>query len=149
MATFEGIVTVEDDRVPVTVGIDPTRVTLVAGDVSIGEWPVDECVITDEGGGTWSIEAEDEKLSFQPEEPGRFAASLDGNDMPTRMAAPEPEAPEPEMTEPGDLEDVESSSDGLVVDEGPPPRSATLIGFYALAALTAALGVWALISLIA
>ncbi len=138
MTTFEGIVTLDDDSVPVTVGLDQEKVTLVAGDVRIGEWPMTECVITDIGDGTWEIEAEQDTLSFLPKEPDRFAQSLNGQtDKPDDV--PSVVADEAAL--------VEGMRDSVVSDD-PGPKRATVIGFYVLAAITAALGLWAIVGVI-
>jgi len=142
VSTFDGSVTFGEDKVQVTIGLDRKKVSLVAGDVDIGEWSTSECIITDKGAGTFLIEAEDDTLSFVPEEPGRFAHSLEANGVPTAatMAAPV------EETTPVETADDDSGEE-MTIMEGPPPKMNTLIAFYALAVLTAALGIWAFVSL--
>ncbi|MGB8359969.1 MAG: hypothetical protein WCE80_01055, partial [Acidimicrobiia bacterium] len=58
----------------------------------------------------------------------------------------------PEATEPGD-EPAEPEGDAVLVGEdgiaeAPPPRALTLALFYALCALTAVMGVWAIVAMI-
>jgi hypothetical protein len=38
--------------------------------------------------------------------------------------------------------------DSIEIVDGPPPRTATLVGFWILVALTTALGVWAALALL-
>ena len=38
MTTFPGVATLKEDNVPVMVGLDDEKITLVSGEVSIGEW---------------------------------------------------------------------------------------------------------------
>jgi hypothetical protein len=138
MTTFPGTVTFEDDRVPVTVGIDIDKITLVSGVIEIGEWPAAECTFVEKGDGSWVIEAEDDAVFFLPDDPGRFARGLVGH----------------LIIDPDSLRDTMSStgtSSGAVeftVPEGPAAKPLTLAGFYALCLVTAALGFWALFSLI-
>jgi hypothetical protein len=41
------------------------------------------------------------------------------------------------------VSDPSRSLDSIEIKEGPPPRSATLVAFWLLVALTTALGIWA------
>jgi hypothetical protein len=123
-------VALEDDRVPVTVGLDGEKISLVAGDVPIGEWPAGEYLVIDLGEGTFVIEAEDESLSFHPDDPGGFARSLGGSPATTVSRV------------------ADAPSDTIEIRESPPPKPATLVGFYALVVITAALGIWAFLTLI-
>ena len=137
MITFAGVVTLEDDRVPVTIGFDEDEVTLVSGRVEIGKWPTGDCNIVENGDGTWVIEADDGSVSFRPDDPQQFEQGLADQlvadtDLPAAVSGEEPRVEEP---------------DGVVLD-GPRPRPWTVVGFYALALVTAALGVWSFISII-
>jgi hypothetical protein len=128
MNQYRGIATFEDDQFPLTVGLDGERLSLVSGDVSIGEWPAGEYVVIDLGEGTFVIEAEKSSIPFQPEDPREFARGL-GSEAPTASRRSVP------------METVQ-------VPEGPPPKPATLAAFYTLAAITLALAIWAVISLL-
>jgi len=131
MTRFPGVVTLDEERVDVTVGLEGDKISLVAGDVSIGEWGAGEYVVVDLGSGTFVIEAEEGSISFHPDDPGGFARGIVGE--------PEPAAED---------EPIRGRSlDTIEIKEGPPPGRATLLGFYALSAVTVALGIWALISL--
>lgn len=144
MPTFDGIIRFDQERIPVTVGVDPDRITLVSGETDVGEWSTDECTITDEGAGTWLIEAEDDALSFAPEEPGRFAHSLEAHGVTSVPAeAKTDSAQEAALVADG----AEDSDDEIEIVEGPPPKTQTVIAFYVLAVITAALGIWAFVSL--
>ena len=136
MITFAGVVTLEDDRVPVTIGIDRDEITLVSGQVEIGKWPAEDCTFLEKGDGSWVIEADHDSVAFLPDDPGRFAKGLSGH--------PIVEA----ETISGQAKTDANAEARFVVREGPRPRPMTLIGFYALAAVTAALGVWAFINVL-
>ena len=129
MTIFPGVVSLDDSNIKVTVGLDDNTITLVAGEVEIGEWSSSECQIKENGKGSWVIEAEEERLPFLPDDPSGFALWLNG-DVSSPQIQPSPAG----------------GSDPAI--EGPPPRPLTVTAFYALAALTTALGVWALITLI-
>ena len=146
VSTFDGSVTFGEDKVQVTIGLDRKKVSLVAGDVDIGEWSTSECIITDKGAGTFLIEAEDDTLSFVPEEPGRFAHSLEANGVPTAEAETKALEEAIEATAPAEPTDDDSGEE-LTIMEGPQPKMNTMIAFYVLAVITAALGIWAFVSL--
>lgn len=129
MTTFPGVVTLNDDNVPATVGLDEERITLVSGEVSIGEWLAGEYEVIDLGSGTFVIEANDDSIPFLPDDPGSFARGLHREPVP---AAPGRSSP----------------MDSIEIVDGPPPQTATLVGFWILVALTTALGVWAAIGLL-
>lgn len=137
MTTFPGVAKLNEANVPVVVGLDDERIRLVAGEVAIGEWPVGEYSIIDLGSGTFVIEADEDTIAFHPDDPGGFARGL----APTRIDVVSGSAASerPHSTVNADVVDIR---------ESPRPGVKTMIGFYALAALTAALGVWALLSLI-
>ena len=128
MTTFPGVMTLNDDNVPVTVGLDDERITLVSGEVSIGEWLVGEYEVIDLGSGTFVIEAEDDSIPFLPDDPISFARGLHLEPVPT----PEPSRP----------------ADTFEVIDGPAPQPRTVVAFWLLVAVTAALGIWAVLSLL-
>jgi len=144
VSTFDGFVTFDQDKVPVTVDLDPEKVTLDAGDTHIGEWSTSECLITDQGAGTFLIEAEGDTLSFEPQEPGRFAHSLEANGVPASEA--KTRAKNVEQAAPVEANHDDSEEEFTIV-ESPSPKTNTVIAFYALAIITAALGIWAFVSL--
>ncbi|HEY6627746.1 MAG TPA: hypothetical protein VI193_02040 [Acidimicrobiia bacterium] len=122
---------------PVMVGIDIDKITLISGEVEIGEWPTAECTFVEKGDGSWVIEAEDDSVFFLPDDPSRFAQGLAGHLIIDADALTETSA-------------AHSEADNGVFDvaEGPSPKVLTVVGFYALCAITLALGVWAAVSLI-
>ena len=122
---------------PVMVGIDIDRITLISGEVEIGEWPTAECTFVEKGDGSWVIEAEDDSVFFLPDDPSRFAQGLAGHLIIDTDALTETSA-------------THSEADNGVLDvpEGPAPKVLTVVGFYALCAITLALGIWAAVSLI-
>ncbi|HSK06460.1 MAG TPA: hypothetical protein VK990_02985 [Acidimicrobiia bacterium] len=130
MTTFAGVVTLNDDNVPVTVGLDEDRITLVSGEGSIGEWLAGEYQVIDLGSGTFVIEANDDSIPFLPDDPGSFARGLHPEPVPDSVSG------------------HSAPIDNIEIVEGPPPKTATLIGFWILVALTTALGVWAAIGLL-
>lgn len=171
MNTFSGIVTLDGEDVPVTIGLDNQRASLMSGDMEIGDWSDDECSITPGADGIWLIEAESEALNFSPGRPDLFARAVservgatDEDEDPEEDSAEEDvaENAEPETDDAGvvstpeepwtpaeetEREPPTSSSKEFEVVDGAPPRSATMIGFYVLAGITAVLGVWAVISI--
>jgi hypothetical protein len=138
VTTFPGTVAFEDDRVPVTVGIDLDKITLISGEVEIGEWSAAECTFLEKGDGSWVIEAEDDAVFFLPDDPGRFAR---------RLAAHLIIDTDGLTDEIGPIAATDAA--GFSVPDGPSAKPLTLVGFYALCVVTGALGVWALFSLIA
>lgn len=139
MTTFPGTVTFEDDRVPVTVGIDIDKITLISGEIEIGEWPAAECTFLEKDDGSWVIEAEDDSVFFLPDDPRRFAQGLAGH------LIIDPDS----MTDAMSSTSAKPGAGSFTVPEGPAAKALTLVGFYALCAITAALGVWAFLSLLA
>lgn len=134
MTNHSGVVALDGGDVQVTVGLDEAVVRLLAGDAAVGEWASGECEIIDNGDGTWAIAAEDETLSFLPDDPDGFAQVISGASHEVEAVAHPPSDP---------------SGDGFEILESPPPRPLTMVAFYLSAGLTGALGVWALISLFA
>jgi len=130
MTTFPGRVALEDDQVPVTVGLEDDKISLVSGEVSIGEWGAGEYIVIDLGEGTFVIEAEESSLSFQPDDPGGFARSI-GQESPKTQT-----------------EARAAVLDSIEIKESPPPHASTLAAFYTLVVVTSALGIWALITLL-
>jgi hypothetical protein len=123
MTTFPGTVQLEDAALPATLGLGDHKISLVAGDSPIGEWTTGEYSIVDLGSGTFVIEAADDSISFQPDDPGGFAAEI---------ATPAAE---------------ETPTEGAVEPEfGPKPKVWTMVAFYVLVALTLTLGIMAALS---
>jgi hypothetical protein len=176
VSIFSGIVTLDGEDVPVTVGLDNQRLNLMSGDMEIGDWSEDDCSISAGADGKWLIEAESETLSFAPSRPDLFARAVServgessemdedpvgentadedtADENPGGENISEPKTvvasegePEPSVEEAVDDATSSSPKEFEVVD-GPPPRSTTMIGFYILAGITAILGVWAVISI--
>jgi len=130
MTRFSGVVTLNEGHVPVMVGLDDDRISLVAGEVSIAEWQSGDYVVVDLGTGTFVIEAEEGSISFHPDDPNSFARVI----VNEQDIAPESAS----LTSLGTVE----------IREGPAPKPSTLAGFYVLVVLTAALGIWALLTLL-
>lgn len=130
MADFAGQVLLDNDIVDVIVDLSQDTISLVAGGVEIGTWATEECTIRPVGDGLWMIYAEDDALSFEPSDPRGFENILNGAAAP--VARPK---------QPG--RHLKAS-----LHQSPPPRLGTLLGFYLLAAVTVALGIWAIMSLI-
>ena len=86
----------------------------------------------DLGAGEFVIEAEDDSIPFVPDDPSSFALGIQ-RDIETPAAA---------------AEEAGRSTGALEVKEGPPPKPATLAAFWVLAIITAALGIWATVSLV-
>lgn len=132
MTTFPGVVTLNNDDVPVMVGLDDERISLIAGEVSIGEWLSGEYVVIDLGSGTFVIEAEDDSIPFHPDDPRGFARGVNRD-----QSEPAPSPADPAR-----------ALDTIEIKDGPAPQRATVAAFYTLVVITAALGIWALISLL-
>ena len=128
MTTFPGVATLKEDNVPVMVGLDDEKITLVSGEVSIGEWLAGHYEVIDLGAGEFVIEAEDDSIPFVPDDPSSFAQGIH-RDTETPAAA-------------------DRSPGALEVKEGPPPKPAAVAAVWVLAVITAALGIWATLSLL-
>jgi hypothetical protein len=128
MTTFPGVATLKEDNVPVMVGLDDEKITLVSGEVSIGEWLAGQYEVIDLGSGEFVIEAKDDSIPFHPDDPSSFALGIQR---------------EPETPLAADL-----SSATHEIKDGPPPKPVTLAAFWVLALVTAALGIWATLSLL-
>jgi hypothetical protein len=140
---YDGVVTLADDDIPVIVELDEEYVRMSAGGTEVGHWPTDECQITHVSDTTYAITAEDETLRFVPNQPGLFAAAVNGATETTSLAKPV-KAVEPDYSP--ETESGPTTDDG--VREAPAPQPLTMGLFYALCLTTAALAVWALISII-
>jgi hypothetical protein len=133
------VVAFDDNRVPVIVGVEDDIIRLSADGHEIGEWTGEECTILYEGDGVFTINAEDETLRFLPRDPKSFAAAIDGGAMlkstPTAGSAAQDES-------------ATRGERSAAWAEAPAPKRITKILFYLIAAVTAALGLWALVSLV-
>jgi hypothetical protein len=123
MTTYAGVATMENDHVPIRVDLDDEKITLVSGEISIREWQAGDYEVIDLGSGEFVIRTDQDSIPFLPDDPGSFAEGTQTESAPAR-------------------------TDTFEVRLGPPPRPLTLVGFWALAILTAALGIWGLISLV-
>ncbi len=128
MTSFPGVATLKDDHVPVMVGLDDEKITLVSGEISIGEWLAGHYQVVDLGSGEFVIEAEDDSIPFVPDDPSSFALGLHHDPTPA--------------------EADRASTAAIEVRDGPPPQPLTLVGFWVLAAITLGLGIWATLSLL-
>lgn len=124
MAKYDGVVTLADGDIPVNVAFDNGHIRMSSAGTEIGQWSADDCLIEATDDETFTISAEDETLRFIPDEPVRFAAAIGAKSTPN--APPE----------------------SVGIREAPPPRTVTMIGFYALCVVTAALAVWSFLALI-
>jgi hypothetical protein len=138
VSLFDGVVTLGDQDVPVIIGLEEEGIRMSSGGEEIGEWADGDYSIDAADDGAYTITAEDESLRFVPTNPLLFAAGLNGGSAPIPESLEEPIGPR-QIAEP-------TSKPGLQGD-APEPRAITLGVFYALAAITGALGLWALISL--
>jgi hypothetical protein len=134
MAIYDGVVTLAEDDFPVIVELDDEHVRMSASGTEIGEWRTDECLITHVADSTYTITAEDETLSFVPNQPGLFAAALSIDREALAVAMPSEPDPGP------------ATDDGM--REAPPAQPLTMGLFYALCLLTAGLATWALVEMI-
>jgi len=132
------MVTLDKTDVPVIVELDEDYVRLSASGTEIGNWSADECQIAHIGDTAYAITAEDETLHFVPNQPGLFAAAVSGA---SREPVPPPADPAP--TSAGPVTHVADTS-----DDAPAPKPLTMGLFYALCVTTAALALWALVSLV-
>jgi hypothetical protein len=142
---YDGIVNLDEDEIEVIIGLDPDRVHLRAGDLEIGDWAPEECFIAYLGEGVYSITAENESLRFVPRDARMFQEGLNHGTGYGLSPAPDPETAERQRGRHARREEVVAA---VLEGEAPPPKPLTRILFYALSAVTAALGVWALVSII-
>lgn len=137
MSIYDGVVTVDEDDVQVILGMDDDKIRLSAGGLEIGEWPADDCSIDPVGNGVFTITAENETLTFVPNNPTTFSAAMNVERVPVQ----EPDRPR--------VPSEEISNDkSKLKDDIPNANSLTMAAFYALAAITAVLGVWALVTIV-
>lgn len=146
---YDGIVNLDQDEVEVIIGLDPDRVHLRAGDLEIGDWAPDECVIAPLGEGVYAITAENHSLRFVPRDARLFEAGLNhGTGYGLSPAPKQDESQTRRGRHSKTIPGPETSTTHGEPMAAPPPKPLTLASFYGLAAVTAALGVWALLRLI-
>jgi len=134
---YDGVVTLDESDIPVVVELGADHVRLSASGTEIGQWATNECHIAHVSDTTYTITAEDETLQFVPNQPGLFAAAVNGDSRHDTPAA----SPAVDM----DTEEGQPTSSDRVA---PPPKPLTMGLFYTLCVATAALAVWSLISII-
>ena len=147
MPRYDGIVSLDHDVVQVIIDLDPDRVHLRAGDHEIGDWAAGECAIAALGDGAYSITAENQSLRFVPRNPRLFEDGLNhgtgyGMSAPSQSDAAGHRVGRHTKTPP------EAAAATGKETEAPPPKPVTVALFYALAAATGALGIWALLSIV-
>lgn len=140
MSLFDGVVTFDDTNVPVIIGLQEDGLSMSSGGAEIGQWGEGEYSIDRTEDGAYAITAENETLRFVPTNPSLFAAGIGiGVTPPTQQdeteTSTEHSPPPPQVRG--------ESRHG----EAPAPKTLTRVAFYVLAAITAALGLWALVSL--
>ena len=136
MPSYDGVVTLDEADVEVILGLDEDRIRLSAGGTEIGDWSAEECSIADSGEGVFTITAENESLQFTPASPSDFAAEIKRGQVESPASGVVDEEP-PHEEEP-------SSGEHDFEDAKP----MTMALFYALAGVTAILGLWALATLV-
>ncbi len=136
---FDGVVTLNDDQVPVIIGLEDDGIRMSTNGTEIGEWSIGEFTIAHRGDGKYTITADNESLVFTPNRPDLFAVGL-GQPLAARPSAT---AATQARSEGDELGEVVSGPDGA-----PQARPITRALFYTLAGTTGALGVWALYRLI-
>lgn len=114
-----------------TIGLEDGRVLLYSNGTEIGSWAPEECEISESGPGSYLIVAENERLPFLPASDDVFQAAL---------------AKRVTRSRPAPIDSPGYATHGQVQEA--PPRPITVIGFYLLAAVTAALGLWAVWSIV-
>lgn len=129
LSEHHGVVTLDGQALDVTIQIELERIRLATNGTEIGNWNSDECQIVESGSAGYLILAENEELPFTPLRTELFAAALAET-----ISTDQEQASEPVTT----VETVEE----------PEPGPVTMVAFYLLAAVTAALGLWATWSLI-
>jgi hypothetical protein len=143
---YDAIVRLDQEEVEVIIGLDPNRVHLRAGDLEIGNWGADECAIAHLGEGVYAITAENESLRFVPKDARLFEEGLNHGTGYGLSPAPAQEA---EADQRGrHARRIEVPPPNTSTPVAPPPKPLTLALFYALAAMTTGLGVWAFIRII-
>lgn len=139
MSIYDGVVTLDQTDVPVIVELNDEYVRLSASGTEIGNWSAQECHIAQIDDSAYSITAEDETLHFVPNQPGLFAAAVNGG---VSYVAPLPERAE----RPSKSESRSDADAGARTASSPRPLTMGL--FYVLCLTTAALAVWAVISIV-
>jgi hypothetical protein len=141
---YDGVINLDDNQISVIVGFEGAVLRMSSGGAEIGEWAEGDYSIVHDGEGVYTITAEGEALEFHPNNPGLFAATLNG------AVTPIPErATEQYETEDIGREKVKESAPQESPEVAPPPKKVTRVAFYALAGVTASLGLWAVMSLLA
>ncbi len=129
MSQHNGAISLGDDPIVVVVGVNADRIRLDSNGSEIGDWARDECEIVVDPAGRYLIRAENEELPFIPDDPVTFAEALTQG-SPTTSGGPQRET-------------------SRATEDEVAPKPLTVIGFYILAAITLALGLWAVWSVIA
>ena len=88
MSIHDGVVTIDEDDVQVILGVEEDKIRLSAGGLEIGEWSVKDCSIDPAGDGVFTITAENETLTFVPNNQTTFTAAMNGGSI--TDAVPEP-----------------------------------------------------------
>lgn len=146
MPRYDGIVTLDQDEVEVFIDLDPDRVHLCAGDLKVGDWAAGDCAIAALGDGVYSITAENQSLRFVPHDPRMFEDGL--NHGTGYGLSPAPDAASDHHRAGRHTRQPHPAPGSAREIEAPPPKPLTMALFYGLAAITAALGTWALFSII-
>lgn len=136
MPSYDGVVSVAEDEIPVMVELYHDLIRLSASGQEIGNWRPDQCEISLVSDATYSIKAENEILSFVPDQPTLFAAAVKGNGADTTVGV--------DLTEQIALGQVPTEA----IREAPPAKPLTMSLFFALCAVTFGLAVWALVNII-
>lgn len=134
MSIHEGVVSLDDDQVPVTIGLERHVLIMLSRGAEVGQWAKGEYSITHEGNGVYTIAAENQELRFTPSDPDQFAVEMRRVDQPPATPGDAVEQGNPPSQEEAAME----------ANQAPPPRPLTVVGFYLLVGATAALGFWAL-----
>lgn len=134
---YDGVVTLDENDVPVTVELGDDHVRLSASGREIGQWRADQCHIAHVTDSIYTITAENQTLQFVPNHPSLFAAAVNGN-----VRSPAPAAATSSAS------DADEATPAIGDREAPPPKPLTMGLFYALCLATAALAVWSLLSMI-
>lgn len=146
MSIYDGVVTLDQTDVPVIVELSDDFVRLSASGTEIGHWNAEECHIAHIGDSAYSITAEEETLHFVPNQPSLFAAAVNGgvsSVVPLRAETVE----ESVRVASGPAETVSQPTTETGATTADPPKPLTMGLFYALCLTTAALAIWALISI--
>lgn len=130
MSQHNGAISLGADPIAVVVGFDSDRIRLDTNGDTIGDWTRDECEITVDPSGQFLIRAENEELPFTPDDPATFANALEA------------------LSSQNSSIDAQRTANRSEADELA-PKPLTVIGFYVLAGITSALGLWAVWSLVA